>query len=158
MKRYMLRNKVKIILLIIAVLLVSYFVVSYAIRQKMTISIDRESVSYIKISYHGFGWKTVNYSEHKDALDSLFDMLSGEYEYIGNWRMPEASGTGTGAIEVYNQNRELVNSILYLDYRILVSKNPSNKRNRAFYTYRNIHGTLDFNDFYSYIDKIEWSR
>ena len=158
MKEFVLRNKVKLILLVVAIVLISYGVVTTINRQTMTISIDRGNVSYIVI-YYGISPRRVNYAEHQVALDSVFDMLTGDYEYSGTWRRPETTGGGPYSISFFNHNRELINRICYMDYRVFISANPGAADNgKRMYTYRHKERNIDLSDFYSYMDEndIAW--
>jgi hypothetical protein len=113
----------------------------------MTISIDRENITHIEVYYRGLGPKTLYYSDHKDILDSLFDMFSGDYKYYGSWRMPETAGTGVNTFIFYS-NREEICKISVLDFRVLTST----MWKRTFYTYTHRGNTLDLTDFYAYLN------
>jgi hypothetical protein len=118
-------------------------------RQSLNISIDRESINNIVVNSCGLGPKTVYYSDHKEALDSLFSMISGEYEYIGNWKRPDTSGGGPYTIALYDHNKDLIDTIYYMDYRIFVGTIWRDK----FCTYKHKEKMLDFNEFHIYLDE-----
>ena len=163
MRIFISHNKVKLTLLIVVILLISYLAISAINRQTMTISIDRESVSHIVI-YYGISPRKVDYSEHKVALDSVFDMLSGDYDYSGTWRRPDTAGTGMCSIFLYNQNKELICTINYMNNRVYIIANQSIPHNskmyaNKMYAYRHKTNIIDFSDFYAYMDgnNIAWT-
>lgn len=163
MKKHIIHNRKMLQLVVFLVALAglaSYMAVSASNRKTMTISIDKENVGYIGI-YYGISPIKIDYFAHKGALDPLFDMLSGEYEYSGKIRLRnDVSGGGPNIIAIYNENGELSHLIRYADFRIYVSANPNSARNRSFYTYIHSERVLDFNDFYAYLasNNKDWTR
>lgn len=123
---------------------------SHADRQAMELSIDRESVSYAVVYSRGLSPVTLSYSEHGGALNALFDMLSGSYEYVGDWRVPAADGGGPGTIGLYDRDGGLIDTIQFLNDQIYVRISGT-----LYYTYEPRNGTLDFTGFYAYLDGLQ---
>ena len=154
MKKYILDHKVRFIFLVVVLAAVLCWAVYRVNLQLMSIAIDREQVDRVTVYCRGLSPVTLQYSEHEDALDSVFDMLSGSYRYAGIWRRPETLGGGPYAFDLYDENGELIDTILYLDGKIVLDTRLMD----IYHTY--VHNDredflLDFTEFYTYLDTVK---
>ena len=146
----------------IIVLLAIYMIVAFVGRLTMTVALNREDIKFIiSNSRQSAGAIILYYAEHKEALDSLFDMITGEYAYAGVWRPPAGGGIGPNSLMVYSHDHELLFDIgLFSDSYITVPSGTSSFLSRIsdglfrekFYVYVHHEDKPLFSDFFQYLE------
>ena len=137
--------KKKSVLIILAFFLVAALVTGLTLSLRpartLTVALDTEELSYV-IGYSGVSPKKLLYEEHQALLDGVFERASGDYTYVGIYRLGRRSGGGPHSVALYNRLGVETDAILYQNGLLYV---PLNRRG-TFAMYKNTEGLLDFSD------------
>lgn len=117
-------------------------------QQNISIEIDPDGLTYIVGYCGGYGPKMLQYREHKDMIDRVVEMVSGEYVYQETWSDESRSGGGPNLIEFYTEDGGKEYEIRYVDGMIAVATNDDNK----YYLYGKADAIVSFDDFEEYLN------
>ncbi|MBQ4039783.1 MAG: hypothetical protein IJC91_01505 [Oscillospiraceae bacterium] len=85
-----------------------------AYAENIDVSFNTEGISYIVFS-DGGGPLELYYDDHKEIFDNAFEMIIGEYHYIGNGTIAGFSGGGPDAIAFFDEDGNNLYTFRYLN-------------------------------------------
>ncbi len=121
----------------------------HAKRARLSIDIPRDNIDYIIVNCGGMGPRKLDYAEHSGMIDSLAEMLSGEYKLAGRWSSGGRAGGGPNAIFFYVGGSREPLRILYVSGRVAVERSRAGQ----YYLYRKPDTELKFSELEEYVDK-----
>ena len=117
-------------------------------RQNIRVEIDGERVTYIVAYCQGLGPRRLDRREHPEMIDSLAEMLTGEYAYRETRSNYGVSGGGPYSILFYGENGQVLADVRYFGDCIAVMKNQRGK----YWLYERVDGRLSLGAFETYLN------
>lgn len=150
MKNWFLKKCCVIVSIIIALLLCSCETTvnnkadEAAYAENIDVSFNTEEISYIVFS-DGSSPLELHYDDHKEVFDNAFEMIIGEYHYIGNGTIAGFSGGGPDAIAFFDEDGNNLYTFRYLNNCCAVYYNDQD-----YWLYEKNAGVLELSSFNEY--------
>lgn len=113
----------------------------------MHLDIDTSNLQYVEVFTGNVHVYTLDYEEHKEALDSFFSMLAGDYSYEFTHDTSNIDGGGPCFVKLYDDEGNELQEILYARKSGSICVEIGDLKYK-YYSHK--EHTLDFSEFEDY--------